>query len=252
MTSETSALPERKNGLTTVLNTVIAPREAFESLRDGPTWGWAYVIVMALSVVGWFIALPVNDHIAVVMTQNMIAHNVLGMGSLTDEQKARALERAAHPAVLNRVFGLAILAIVPFLVVFIETLFLLAGNAIGRGKSTFKQLWAAAMNINVVTFGLFTLAISIVAVLRGPASFSTSAEYYRDIPTLALLVPQGSPGMVAFFATIQPFSLWGLFLMATALIVIGNASRAVSWATAIVNLLFYGMLSAAIANAFKF
>ncbi len=38
----------RPNGLKTALDTIVAPKDAFESLRSAPTWGWAFLLALVL------------------------------------------------------------------------------------------------------------------------------------------------------------------------------------------------------------
>ena len=38
----------KPNGLKVALDTIVAPKEAFESIRIAPTWGWALLIAIVL------------------------------------------------------------------------------------------------------------------------------------------------------------------------------------------------------------
>ena len=62
--SETIAPPpaERANGLATYLKVFYAPSEAFATLARVPTWGWAAIIGVILTLVSTLILMPATLH----------------------------------------------------------------------------------------------------------------------------------------------------------------------------------------------
>ena len=52
----------KANGLKTAIDIVIAPKEAFESLRVSPTWGWAFLITTVLAIAAFFVMMPASLH----------------------------------------------------------------------------------------------------------------------------------------------------------------------------------------------
>ena len=44
---DANAQAPRPSGLKTALDTIVSPKEAFESIRVAPTWGWAIVIAVS-------------------------------------------------------------------------------------------------------------------------------------------------------------------------------------------------------------
>jgi len=53
---------QKANGLSNVVNVLTAPREAMESLRVAPTWGWAFLIAAILSCLGQYLLTPAVSH----------------------------------------------------------------------------------------------------------------------------------------------------------------------------------------------
>ena len=52
MTESPQTAAPKANGLSTLLNVIAAPKEAFETLKVAPTWGWAMIVAIgAVSVV---------------------------------------------------------------------------------------------------------------------------------------------------------------------------------------------------------
>ena len=52
----------KANGLKTALDTIIAPKEAFETLRVAPTWGWAFALTLVLYAIGTYLLTPALVH----------------------------------------------------------------------------------------------------------------------------------------------------------------------------------------------
>ncbi len=237
---ESTAPAAKANGLTTVMNTIAAPSDAFETLRVAPTWGWACLIAIVLLAIGTFLQAPAALHAGKIQTQQMMATSSF-FANLTPEKKAEIVARAGQPSVLPYFF----IAVILFVVVLFNTLFTLIGNAVGKGQADFKRLWAGSMNIAVPTFALGSLIVGVITMVRGPDAFNSSMDIARTMPSLAYLAPHSaSPAMVSFLTGISIFSLWGLFLNATMLRVTARTSPAVAWTFAVLITLLGALLAA--------
>ena len=202
----------KQSGLSTVVNTIASPSEAFETLRVAPTWGWALIIAIVLMLIGTYLQGPAARHAGVVQTQQMMATNSF-FASMTAAQKEQAIARAGQPSPWPYVG----IVVVLFIAALLNTLIMLIGNAVGRGQAGFKQLWAGSMNIAVPTVGLAAVVLGIITMLRGPDAFNNSMDVAKAMPSLAYLAPHASASAGAFLASISVFTLWGLFLNATML-----------------------------------
>jgi hypothetical protein len=241
---ETSAPAVKANGLSTVVNTIAAPSEAFETIRVAPTWGWALIVAIVLLAIGTFLQGPAARHAGVAAAQHMMTTSSF-FANLSPAQKQAAIARAGQPSpwpYLGQIIAL-------FVIAFFNTLFTLIGNAIGKGQADFKRLWAGSMNIAVPTFALGSIVVGIITMLRGPDAFNSSADIARAMPSLAYLMPNGSPGLVAFLSGISIFSLWGMFLNATMLRVTGRTSSGVAWTIAVAILLLGAAVAAGLFGA---
>jgi len=229
----------KASGLSTVVNTVAAPSEAFETLRAAPTWGWACLIAIILLAIGTYLQGPATRHAGVVQTQHMMATSSI-FANLTPEQKQAAITRAGQASPWAYLF----IAVTLFLIVLLNTVMTLIANAVGKGQADFKRLWAGSMNIAVPTVGLGAIVLGIITTLRGADSFNSSIDVASATPSLAYIMPHGSPGVTVFLAGFSIFTLWGLFLNATMLRVTAKTSPAVAYTFAALITVLGALLAA--------
>lgn len=212
--------PERRNGLTTALNVIIAPKEAFETLREAPMWGWAFLIAVILGVIGAYLALPAQMHAGQANMAHMYATDPR-FAQMTEDKKAQAMA-----------FGMAIAKMGPLFTPFfilvvglISAVVFLIVNIIGHGKGTFKQFWASSINVCIVTFGLYSVVNGVLAMIRGPEAFNKPMDAFMTLPSLAWVAPNAAPKMVAFLAAFNPFGIWGFFLTVMVLTVVARMAK---------------------------
>lgn len=226
------------NGLSTVVDTIAAPADAFDRQRTAPTWGWALILALVLMLIGAYLQGPAARHVAVATTQKMMATSTL-FANATDEQKRQALERAGKPSAFSYagpVIGL-------FIAVFFNTIILLLGNAIGRGQADFKRLWCGSMNIAVPTLGIGAIVLGVITTVRGAGSFESGLALAQAVPSLATFV-HGSAVTSAFLSSISIFTLWGFYLNATMLRVTAKTGPAIAYTFAAIVLLLGALFAA--------
>lgn len=215
------------NALKTVLDTMIAPKEAFESIRIVPTWGWALAIAIVLSAVGSYLMVPAFQHAFAASWPEMVSKSPR-LAQLTPQQQQIQL------AVTQKFFGFSWIVIffaVPILVL-INAVVMLIFDKLGKGEGTFAQYFAAASNI-AVPAALGSIIAAIIVMIRGVASFNSVPAVQNAVPTLALLAPGGSPKLVAFLSVFTPFSIWATVLVAVAMMTIGRTPKLQAWLAAV-------------------
>lgn len=229
----------KANGLSTVIDTIAAPSEAFGRLREAPTWGWAVLLALALMFIGTYLQGPTARHVAILQTQRFLDTSSLA-ANMSADKKQQAIANAGKPnafSYIGPVVGL-------FVAVFFNSLILLVGNAVGRGQADFKRLWCGSMNIAVPTLGLGAIVLGIITIVRGPDSFNSAMSMAEAVPSLAMLAPHSSAGTLAFLSAISVFTLWGLFLNVTMMRVMAKTSPAVAYAFAAISLLAGALFAA--------
>jgi hypothetical protein len=141
--------------------------------------------------------------------------------------------------------------VIPFAILFfalIEALIMLVFNAVGHGTGTFKTLWASSVNIGII-YGLGQVVAAIVVLARGAESFGTNAEVQRAVPSLALLAPGGADvKLLAFLATLNPFTIWSVILVVMTMIIVARAPRVHAWLTGIVCYAFPALIAVVFAK----
>ena len=233
----------KANGLSTALNVIVAPVEAFQTLRIAPTWGWAFVVACVLATIGQYLATPATIHEFQATWPAQVVSSP-ALAGLTPEQQQSALNRAVAVIKWAWIFSF-IYALSGAL---IAAIVMLIFKAIGRGDAGFKQLWCAAMNIAIVSFGVYSILNGLVAMVRGAASYNSTADLYRAVPSLAWLMPHAGVKTAAFLAAFNVTGIWAVVLVALAMTYVAKTSKGTGAACGVAVLVVFGGLLAAFAR----
>ncbi len=236
-------LSAKRSGLMTVVDTIVSPREAFETLREVPMWGWAFIVVIALMLVAALLEREASAHAGYVFTQQLIAHNST-IAQMPDAKKQQMLADAAHPTLVKQLTGYLFIPVILLILVVLQALMSLIGNAVGKGQATFKQLWCAQMNISVASLGISAIIIGVIAMVRGPNSFNSIIDLQNVLPSLAFFTGGNTTPLTVFLGRINPFTVWGTVLSAVAMMTIAKTSKAISYTFPILTLLFGAAIAA--------
>lgn len=242
MAIDTTAAP-KANGLKTALDIVIAPKEALESIRVAPTWGWAFIVSVVLAVGAYMVMVPAVEHTIPLDMAKQAATNPQ-LAALSPEQLQRQSKLIAG-------FAPFFAVITPVAILFfalLQAVIMLIFNAVGRGSGSFKTLWAASINIGVI-YGLSQVVAAIVVLLRGADSFSTAGEIQRTVPSLALLAPGGaSVKLLSFLATVNPFTIWAAVLVGLSMIVVARVPKLQAWLAGVLGWIIPSLIAVAFAK----
>jgi len=233
--------PPKANGLKTVVDTIVAPKEAFESLRVAPTWGWALLIAVVLILVSSYLTAPAAVHGITADWPNMVAKNPTLAGE-TAEQQQNALAFTQKITSFVWIFTPIFIVIGALIGAVIMVIF----NALGRGDGTFGKYWAAQCNITVIA-GLGALVLAVIVLVRGADSFNTAQSVQEAMPNLGVLVP-GTGKLHVFLSVFTPFSVWGMLLGVAALSIVGRVPRVPAWLGGILTLVLPALIAAAFAR----
>jgi hypothetical protein len=239
MAVETTAKP---NGLKTVWDVIVAPKDALESLRVAPTWGWALLIVLVLTTLSVYLCTPASVHGMTTDWPNMVAKSPQ-LAAQTPEQQQAGLALGTKIAELVWVFTPIFILIAAL----IGTVILVIFNAIGRGSGTFGQYWAAQWTISIVS-AVGSIVLAVIVLVRGADSFNTAASVQSAMPSLAMLVPASAVKLHAFLGVFTVFGIWAAGLEIAALSVIGRVSTVPAWLGGSLTLIVGGLFAAAFAR----
>ncbi len=227
----------RANALKTVLDTLIAPKEAFESIRIVPTWGLALAIAIVLSALGLYLATPTYQHAFAASWPDVVARSpqLAQMPPEKQQLQLAITQKFFAFSWIGMIFG------VP-LFVLIQAVVMLIFDKLGKGEGTFVQYFAAASNVAVAaSFG--PLVAAIIMLIRGTDSFNSMQAVANALPTLALLAPGASPRLAAFLAVFTPFSLWATGLAIAAMLIVGHTRKLQAWLAGILLIVIPGLLA---------
>lgn len=238
-----STAPRSSNAFKTIVDTIVAPSEAFQAIRTAPTWGWALAIAVVLAAVGSFLMIPALQHAMVAGYPAMIAHNPqLGQMSAAQQQTAMGFSvNILRFSWIFVVFGVVIAVLVSAAIM---TLF----NAIAHGEGSFGKYWAAASNISVIAAGLATIVTVVIVLVRGVTSFDSMQSVQGAMPSLALLAPSAGVKLSAFLLAFTPFSIWAAILTVIAMLTIGRVAKLPAWLAGIVILVIGPLFALAFAR----
>ena len=225
----------KANGAATVFNVITAPREAFVTLRAVPMWGWALIVSLVLTLIGEYLATPATLHAMQAGWPAQIAAN--------PQLAALSPDKQQHILAMTLGFVKFAWLISPIYIFFgalIATVIMLIFKALGRGDAGFKQLWCAAMNVGVVSMGIYFLIDGLIDTMRGAASFNSTSELYRIIPGLSWLAPAGAVKATAFLAAFNVIGIWAAVLIALAMIHVAKTSKVNAALCAVATLVVTG------------
>jgi hypothetical protein len=228
--------PEKAEGLATYLKVIYAPGEAFATLARVPTWGWAVIVGIILTVVGTFLTLPASLHYSHIAQEQQFSQ-------MPADQAAAAREFTAKiPSWAYYIFGFLGALIGCGFFWLVASFVYLAGAALGGGEPRFKNAWVAAVNVYIIPV-LGTIAAGIILLLRGPENANTAADLYA-LPSPALFV-HGSPKLAAFlYYSLNVVNIWYYLVAVIALEKMLKASRVAAIVTvATLALLLAGLLA---------
>lgn len=228
------------NGLKTVVDTIVAPKAAFESMRVAPTWGWALLISIIIGAAASYLMTPAFAHAYPGTFAQMVASDPRLAGATPDQQQA-ALAFGEKIISFNWVFvifGVPIAALIASVV-------MLVFDKISHGEGGFSKYWAVACNIAVPVVGVGGIVSVIIVLARGADSFATVQAVQEAVPSLAMAAPGAGAKLAAFLATITPFTLWGFGLNVVAMRIVGRVGAVPAWLAGLVILLVPGLFAMA-------
>lgn len=222
---------QKPNGLKTALDTIISPKDAFEAIRNAPTWFWAFLISIIVAMICSYLIGPASQHALAADWPNQVAKSPQ-LSSMTPEQQQSALAMGQKFSSFAFIIMLIAVPIGNLISASIMTMY----NALGRGDGSFGKYWAASCNIGVVSWALYSIVLAVVVMARGADSFASPQAVQQAVPSLAMLVPATSAKLATALYWLNPITLWGLILIVVAMQVVGRVPKVQAWLTAITML----------------
>jgi hypothetical protein len=222
-TTDTALKP--RSGLLTAIDVIIAPQAAFERIALAPTWVWAFLIATVVAIAYSFATLPAVIHAIDTAVPLMLAHNPQ-IASLPPAQQQKQIAMILGIQHTISKFGWIVQPISILFGALVQTLIMLVVNAAAKGKANFSRLWALAMNVAVVGYGVSYLVGMTVILVRGPDAYDTVLSLANAIPGLGMLAPPDAHVLGAFLAAFSLPNIWAAVLFVMGMRTIARVSLA--------------------------
>lgn len=210
MTAE--AAPQERGALAVLWDVIVAPRAAFESLRDRPRWLIAFAVTCVLGMIGAFLQIPAGEHIAAATLARQAATDP-NLATMSPEK----LQQMKDMAVTAQRWIWPFYPIIVIISISIAALVMLIGKAIAKGAASFGRLFALAANVALINWGIYYLIIGALSTLRGAEDFSSQSDIAKLVPSLAWVAPSAGPKLTVFLTVFNPFAIWSFVLLALGL-----------------------------------
>ena len=219
-----------------MVDIVVAPNAAFSRLRQVPTWGWAFLIATVLGIVGALMIEPAMIH----AMETSLPAKLAAMPQIAKLPADQQQSMIATQLKVSHVFLQLLPLFVPVTLLIagvLQALVMTIANAVGRGDGSFMKYFALSITVSVVGYGLATLVLGPIVMLRGASSFEQQSAVMGAMPGLGLLAPGVKGFLGGFLGGITIFYLWATVLLALGMQRVGRIAPGVAWAAAIIMLL---------------
>jgi hypothetical protein len=193
-----------------LIDTFLAPAQAFAALRERPAWAWAALLLVALATVGSTYTLFGGMTPEWIVEQQMAAQPDM---PADQEAAMRAQMQQIAPMTAHFAAGGSVVALPIFALLFALVYF--AGERLlSRERNSFGR-WFAASCFSMLPMVLSALGLIALVLVRGGGNLPMDLGNYASLNALFLGIPAGEDGHT-LASSINLFSFWSLFLVAVA------------------------------------
>lgn len=221
-------------GLVAYWQVLVAPRRAFTQLLSRPTWGWAAICGLVLTLAAVLLSRAAQTHMLDIVEAQRLA--TMAPGERLREQLA-----AAQAASLRQTFFVIGALVAPWLVWALITVFFFVGAVSGRGRPRISMSWVASLN-SYAPYGIAGVINATLVALADPSSISRPADLVR-LPSPALFITHPTQ-LAAFLTAYNVGALWYYAVVAFALETMMRMPRAAAIGAAFIYSLLFGALAA--------
>ena len=236
MASTTTAAPQKANGLLTYLSVLWSPSEAFDRLRQTPTWGWAALVGIALILISTIISMPEIVKVAQIAQDQRLA-------TMTADQAAAARQAMASMRGLTPVFAIVGVILVPWFIWVLSAIVYTIGGALSGAGAKFSLAWVVSVNLGIIAF-VGALVNAIILVARGPDAISSPLDQYT-LPSLGMLV-HDNVKLATFLNSYNVDYVWLYIVSIIAL----ERTLLMKRGAAIATVVIYSLIGAGLGSAF--
>lgn len=200
-------MPPSRPGLAVSLaNALLAPREAFERLRDARGWGWAaFVLVVLVQAAALFVFFgPMSP-------EWIVEQQLLSAGELKPDEQAAASQQLAAVAPYSAVFGAVGGAIMLGLMVLLLALVWFLAERMARGPRHAYLAWTRFAAWTQLPLVLASLGLILLSLLAADPNQPLSAANFASLNAWVTRFPVGHTHY-AWAEQLNLFVLWSAVL----------------------------------------
>ncbi len=221
------------NSLDAFLGVVASPQRCFAIIRDRKPWFGAFAALLVVAVLNTWSLLPLTSTLTRSQLERTFGDNQEQVDLLM-QQIENPLTQAIAIGTATGQFAISVLA---------PALFVWLLAAAFKGQLRFGQAFSLLLHLRVITT-LQALASTLILHLRGADSLKTPTDLVVAMGLNRFLTSE-NPFLDAIYASVNPFNIWFLALLALGASAIGGLPRRQSFLLAGV----YWMATTALAAA---
>lgn len=193
-----------------LLDTYLAPSQAFAALRERPAWAWAALaLVIAVTVASLYTLY------AGMSPEWIVEQQLAGVPDMPADQLAAARSNMMAVAPYSAHIGAVMVALMmPVVCLVFGFAYFLGERLLSRERNSFGR-WFAAAAFGQLPMVINALGLIALVLVRGGGNLPLDLGNYASLNNLVFGIPNGENGYaLASFANL--FYLWSIFLVAVA------------------------------------
>ncbi|MBV8461445.1 MAG: YIP1 family protein [Candidatus Eremiobacteraeota bacterium] len=221
-------------GLVTYVRVLVAPRRAFSDLVVNPTWGWAALCGLGLTLAAVLLSERAQLHMMALMEAQRMA-------AMPPGERVREQIAAAQVASLRPTFLVIGALVAPWFVWLLIAIFFWIVALVSGARPKVSWAWTATLNSYAV-YGVAGVINATLVALTDPATISRPTDLVL-LPSPAMLAPH-SQQLAAFLTAYNVGTLWYYVVVFIALETLLRMSRTAAVGVTIAYSLLFGVLAA--------
>jgi hypothetical protein len=194
-----------------LIDTFLAPGQAFAALRERPAWAWAALLVVGIASAASVYTLFGGMSPEWIVEQQLAAASQDIPADQLPVARANMLAVAPYTAHIGAVMGAIVL---PLFALFFGFIYFVGERVLSRERNSFGR-WFAAASFSMLPMLVSAIGLIVLVLVRGGGDLPLDLGNYASLNNLLLGFSAGESGYT-LASSINVFSLWGLALVAVA------------------------------------
>lgn len=193
-----------------LIDTFLAPGQAFTALRERPAWAWGALLLVVVASVASIYTLYAG-----MSPEWIVEQQIAGMPEMPADQLTATRSQLAAVAPYSAHIGAIMVALMmPVVCLVFGFAYFLCERMLSRERNSFGR-WFAAAAFGQLPMVINALGLIVLVLVRGGGNLPLDIGNYASLNNLVFGIPNGENGYaLASFANL--FYVWSIFLVAVA------------------------------------